>query len=67
MRALVGAYLLAALVAWPVLTLALASKLNGLRHGPSFRTITVTAAVLALAWPLALVGVYLVPRIGQPR
>ena len=61
------AYVLSCLIAWPVLTLAVAVKLNGLRRGPEFSTVATLAALASLAWPLALVVLFLVPRAGRHR
>ena len=48
--------------------IALATKLNYLRHGPKFRSVAVVAALLALVWPLGLAGVFLIPtRAPQLR
>lgn len=60
-------YVLTCLVAWPVLTLALAARLNHLRRGPSFSTVAVLAALAAPAWPLVLVALYVAPRPGRQR
>jgi hypothetical protein len=59
------AYVLGALLAWPVITLTLAYRLNHLRRGPSFATIAVSAAVASIVWPLALVVVFVLPRAGR--
>ena len=54
-------YVVLCLLAWPVLVVAFCTKLNHLRRGPSFRTVAVVAALLALVWPLAVAGVFLIP------
>ncbi len=60
-----GVYVLLAVLAWPVLTAALAVKCNHLRRGPKLSTIAVAAAVLAVAWPLGLAVVYVLPSAGR--
>lgn len=54
-------YLILALLAWPILTGVLAVRCNHLRRGPTLSTVAVLAAVLALVWPLAMVGLFLAP------
>jgi len=58
-------YVVLCLLAWPVLLIALTTKLNHLRRGPTFRTVAVVAALLALVWPLALVATFLIPRAQE--
>lgn len=56
------AYVLGALLAWPVLTFGLAFRLNHLRRGPKLSTVATLAAIAAVAWPLALAALFVAPR-----
>lgn len=59
---LTGVYLLLAALAWPVLVLVIASRLNHLRRGPTLSTVAGIAALAAAVWPLAAVVLFVAPR-----